>query len=216
MRNLKILGMALSAVLAMSVFAAAAQADVFHTSTTGATSKTTLSAVQVTKHVFKTTGGSISCKTASFGGVQEGQTSTTATLHPVYNECTAFGRAATVDVGSSCNYVFHLTGTSTEPTTDLTCAGTEDITVTVPSLPCNVTIKPQTGLTKSTLTNGMSGGKKDMTDTIAITNISYEEQTGCLGTELNKLHTGGTYEGSATVTGKEATGAGAAVDIWVE
>ena len=189
-RNLKVLGLAFVAVLAMSaVVANAASAANFVASKypatfTGSNTKGT--------EKFHTEAGDVECD-SHFEGTESGASST-ATAHPTYTNCEAFlGLSATVDT-TGCNYVFHLTST-TAATTDVECAEGKVITVTAGT--CKLTIGAQTGLTSTAL--AASGGK--ITVSPNVSSIKYTvTQDGFLcpfGGTGSK--TDGTYTGSVTI-----------------
>lgn len=193
-RNVKVLGLAVVAVLAMSAMvASAAQAASFVASSypatfTGSNTKGT--------EKFHTEAGNVECD-SHFEGT-ESEASSTATAHPKYTECEAFlGLSATVTT-TGCNYLFHLTST-TAATTDVTCSSGSILVV---AGTCKAEIKPQTGLTSTALK--AEGGK--ITVTPSVTGIAYTvTQDGFLcpfkGTG-NK--TDGEYTGSVTIANTAA------------
>jgi hypothetical protein len=112
---------------------------------------------------------------------------------------------------NGCTYRGNIeAGTGTKATVDILCTGTNEITVTAPSVgtkKCIVHIPAQTGLTSGTGTNIGSGSTREGTGDINITNIKYSQtsgtaETGNCATADNT--TGGTYTGTAVFTGSVA------------
>jgi len=203
-RNLKFLGIALVAALAMSsVFAAAASADVI---TSESASSTTITGKQGGTDTFKVDGGEVKCTTVTYtGSFSSGASS--ALLTPTYSGCTFAGLASTIDM-NGCQYRGNIqAGSSTGATVDIVCTGSNEITVTAPSVgtkKCILHIPAQTGLTSATGTNIGSGTTREGTGDININNIKYSQtagtaETGNCATADNT--TGGTYTGTAVFTG---------------
>ena len=140
-RNLKLLSMAVMVALAMSaVVASAASADALTSIPAG---KVTLTGTQehhfetvtgTTRNVdiFKTDGGTVECKKATYvGTVDLTNPQTTVNAKPNYAECTFAGFAATIDT-NECEYTFHINGgVSTTGSVDVHCPVGKEITVTV-------------------------------------------------------------------------------------
>jgi hypothetical protein len=138
LRNLKTLGLALVAVLAMSaVVASAASAANF----TAASYPVTYSGSQAATepHVFIADGYETTCKNAEFSG-SASAASSTATLTPTYSECTAFGLSATVDM-NGCSYTFHLASTS-KADADLNCPAGAEVEIVAGGGSCVAHIPP--------------------------------------------------------------------------
>jgi hypothetical protein len=193
-RNIKVLGLAVVAVLAMSaVVANAASAAQFVASSypatfTGSNTKGT--------EKFHTEAGNVECD-SHFQGT-ENEASSTASAHPEYTNCEAFGGLSATVTTTGCNYVFHLTST-TSASTDVAC-GTGAILVTAGT--CKAEIKSQTGLEKVGM--AASGGK--ITVTPSVTKIKYTvTQDGFLcpfnGTGNRE---DGEYTGSVTIANTAA------------
>lgn len=217
-RNLKILGLALVAVLATSAIAAAAGAQAvtpeFHLT---AGSGTGTAKGSSNDNVFTVEGGNVKCtEKASVPGAQfevTGQplTSTTAVVVPIYKNCKAFGVEATVAM-EGCTYLFHLVEGSSPPTAkvDVVCPTGKSITVSAPSLPCTITIGAQTGLEHVTFTNSGGTEPTDITANIAIGEspkkaITYTKTgAGCPGGA--GTGTNGKYTGTVTLRGFNSAG----------
>ena len=197
MRNLKILGLALVAMFAMSaVGASMASADEL-------TSELN-QAVQMhgEKHpnftdVFETTAGNTQCSSVTYhiGTVTVPPTTIRAT--PTYSGCTSSGIPAVIDT-NGCHFLFHVTGgSSTVGDVTVECPSGKDITVTVSlagTIKCTVHVPPQT-LTGDpvTYTNIGSGTTREITVDVNAHGIQY-------------THTAGTGIGACT-TGSGVTGA---------
>ena len=148
-RTIKALGLAVVAVLAMSAFFA---------NTASATTIGTFTCnsylcegtgEQVAKHVFTVQGQKVECNKAHFSG-SIADTSHTIKVIPKYEECTAFGLAATVSM-NSCYYDFTTGTTHNSPThyytgtVHIRCTTSGDsITVSAGDGSCVVHIHEQT------------------------------------------------------------------------
>jgi hypothetical protein len=213
-RKLKVIGITAVAVFALAaVSASAASAATFHAES----APVIFEGEQTTTNEFTVTTGVVKCTGAVFTGTQTAATSATATLHPAYSGCKAFGLSATVTT-TGCNYVFDVTGSATAPATTIECEAGKTIVVKPTGLACEVIVEAQSGLTGLTLANGGSGATRDITATANVGNIVYSEiGTGCKnGGTLH--HTEGTYKGAVTVKGfKDSSGTkGAQEGIWTE
>jgi len=203
-RNLKFLGLALVAALAMSsVLVSMASADVITSESGGVTTAKGTGSLGV----FKVHGGEVKCSVVSYSGSFSSGGST-ASVTPTYEKCSFAGLSATIDM-NTCSYKVNINGgSSTEGTVDVVCTKAGDeITVTAPSVgtkKCIVHVPAQTGLTSGTGTNIGSGTTREITLDINITNIKYSQtagtaETGNCATADNT--TLGTYTGTAIVTG---------------
>ena len=219
MRNAKLLGTALLAILALSAVAATmASADEFHSEK----ELTTLTAKQESGvggvNILKTTAGSAECKTATFHATVNKKTTTTITATPIYKECTCIGIVCTVNM-NECDYLLHITpaNVQTQGSADLVCPGVKE--VTLESAKCIIHIKPQTDLTTITYTNsGVPGGNtREITLDLNITNIAYSHtKVGeGIGSCTSGTGTTGSLTGKVEVTGEEDSGPNH-VGIWVE
>jgi len=202
--KLKFLGIALVAALAMSsVLAAAAPADVITSESAGVT---TITGKMEGTDIFKVHGGEVKCNSVSYTGTFSSGASSVL-LTPTYSGCTFAGLASAVDM-NGCQYRANVTGgASTAGSVDIVCTGSNEITVTAPSVgtkKCIVHIPAQTDLTAGAGTNIGAGATREGTGDINITNIKYSQtagtaETGNCATADNT--TGGTYTGTATFTG---------------
>lgn len=229
-RNLKMLGLALVAVFALSAVAAsAASADLFHTAKANATITST--ALSNQKFQYEEEGATVECTAVHGDGSLAGtitndavaQTATAVTFAPVYTGCTIPAiSGSSVDVNfHSCDYLFTITPSETKGETHVKCSTPGDaITLTVTlsgSSICTFHIGEQTPAGESDYTNGTSGGHKDVT--------VKPTQTGIHATKTNDngfgflcgaaSSTTGTYTGEVTVTADES-GTNNQIDTWVE
>lgn len=143
-RNLKVLGLALIAVFAMTAVAAStASAAEEEVTLTPAEYPALLTGTNDPSevhpnHTFTTSGGAkVECKSILFTGTiaAKGVGDTNVTITPDYSECTALGMGATVNM-TGCDYVFHHGETSgttfINGTVDLKCpTGTTGPDVTI-------------------------------------------------------------------------------------
>jgi len=193
-RKLKMIGLAAIAVLAVTaVSASAASAASF----TSSAETTTLEGSQKTTNVFTTGAGEVKCAVAKFNGTQKGTkseglgfTSQTASVHPTYENCTAFGFSATVAT-NACEYVLHANGE-----TDIVNCATP-IKITIPVAGCNITVGNQNGLKSVSYTNEAGG---DILVTANVAGISFTSSGGLCGSS----GTNGTYKGSVLTNGGAA------------
>lgn len=214
-RNLKRLVSCLAAVTAiggLSAGAAQAATPEFHcTATKTANCQLTSSGSKggSNDHVITVEGGQVKCtgNAGTDGALFPGtvaKTSTTLTLSATYVGCSVFGKSATIKM-EECKYVFHLIegGASPYPTlTDISCPGTNKITITPSGLSCTITIGAQVGFLGTTVIN--EGGTEP-------TNIKLETNLAGLaytltGTECPKKagsFTNGTYTGTSRENGYE-------------
>jgi hypothetical protein len=203
-RKLKTLGLAFVAVLAMSAIAASAsQASSFMTE--GEKYPVTISASQEGEHVFTvlTEAGKnseVKCKKATFSGSASAKSSE-VTVHPTYEECTAFTLPATVTT-TNCDYVIHSGAGSVD-----NFAGTVDVkcssgSIKVKTATCEVSVGGQTGLGNLGLVNNTAGGTVNINP--AVTGIAYTNVTDGIGCPLpdKASHTDGTYNGKTLASAK--------------
>ena len=213
-RNLRILGVALAATLAIGACAAAvAAADEFRSEGNQAVVMTG----KGTNNVFKTTIGSFECTTATYSGTVAATPTASVTLTPSYSGCTCFGGfACTADI-NGCQYKMNIAGATTG-TMEIVCPAGQEITLTaLGGLKCTVHIKPQT-LSTVTYKNVGAGTTREIELLLELKNIHYTHTEGtgvgkCVGSGTGKE---GTYEGTVLVTGESDTATPAHVGIFVQ
>jgi hypothetical protein len=190
-RNLKVLGLAVVAVLALTaVMASAASAASY---TASAYPATATGSNTKGSEVFTTEGGKVECDSHFQGSLSAA--SSTLTVTPKYTGCEAFGFLEATVSFESCDYLFHATSTSST-TVDVVCPAGQSVKITAGT--CKVEIKAQTGLKSVGTTNSGSSviAKPN------VTGIAYTvTQDGFLcpfGGTGNK--TGATYTGEVTLS----------------
>jgi archaellum component FlaF (FlaF/FlaG flagellin family) len=205
-RNIKILGLALVAVLAMSAVAVgSASAGEF----TGSSYPAEGEGGQTTPHKFTVQGQAVECSTASFSG-SLAAASEQIKITPVYEGCKAFGfLSATVDM-NGCYYTFTADGEKTGTHTrhgsvHIICPGaTKSITVTAST--CTVHIPEQTPTGNKVkfdnITNGL-GVVIGVLVTSEVTGIHSNPTSGFLCPLTEKAtDVSGVYTGSSEFLGK--------------
>lgn len=192
--NIKVLGLAVMAVLALTaVSASAALAAEFHSEA----ETTNLTGTQTGNHVFNAAGAKITCKKASFTGSQSGKNATEVTMGASYGECSFLFFSVNVNM-NGCSYKFHSTGVV--DVVGASCTG-----ITYEGAGCKVTVPAQNGLSSATFTNAGSGSTASINVSPSVTGIKYNASGLCpeTGTGL----TNGKYEsGPTNVIGKNTGG----------
>ena len=164
--------------------------------------------LQLTDHLIGAEPAMVKCTTVTLVGTEAVETvKTELRVHPEYKGCTAFGAAATVTT-TGCDYLFHIgaaTAGGWHATTDVVCS-TESV-IKVVSGNCEVTIKPQTGLTTSELTNAGTEAEMDLVLHTSIGGIRYivvKDGTGCPLGGTGEF-TKGDYSGTTTIRAHDAS-----------
>lgn len=228
MRNLRKLGLALMAVMALgAVVASAAQAT--NGEFTAGEYPAVVSAEQETGaeivNRFVVGGVGVECEVATFGGTLE-KPSSTLGIHPHYTNCeTSLGTEATIDVTNGCGYLFHA-GEGLNANDDV-FAGTVDIhcesegktvetatAIVVTAGFCNIDVKTQTGINGITYTN-ITGSPKDVTIDVNSTNVEVKGTNVFLCPSAVTSATTGTYESKVTVKGFEDIAEGKQIDALI-
>jgi len=204
MRNIKILGLAFIAMLAMSAFAAAtASADEFNAESYTAS----LTGAKDGEDVFTTTAGLVKCTTPTYTATITEKT-TKITAAPSYTGCTGFGFPAEV-ITTGCNYVFTVNAVGTEGDVDLECSGSNEITVVAKSgatVKCTVHVKSQTDIEGTiTYTNIGAGATREVTLAANLKGIDYTHTAGSgIGACTSGSATTGTLVATGVVTGAKS------------
>jgi hypothetical protein len=213
-RALKALALVLAITAMSAVASSAAQAApgkytcVGHTTCIITSDQETTNEFTVETGIVKCTGLAIAKKTIN-------NEAASVAVHPEYSGCKAFGVAATVNT-TGCNYVFPIEVGGATPT-EVSCSGTNKITVTPTGIACVVTVGNQSGINGISLAN-VAGSPSDIKQTISATNITYTETgAGChLG---GGTHANGKYTGTNKITGFEdigLEGEGAQISIAID
>jgi hypothetical protein len=229
-RNLKVLGLALVAMFAMSALvASAAQAQTSFT-LTGDAGTTQLDS-HGANHLFTLSGGrSFTCKTITSTNDAVTLPTSTVTAKPVFSECTSKIAGTPVPVTvtmNECDFLFHLTGTDPDGNSDhyvgdvgIVCPVGKSIDIhvypegTLPSehatkpVLCTYTVGSQTvntgvaGAAAITydIVTGAVASEDDINITANAINIAVTKVTGTIANCGGASQTG-TYVGTSTVTG---------------
>ncbi len=197
-RNLKVLGLALVAMLTMGIAASSAMAE-FHVETV----PSELTGAQEGTNTFITDSGTIHCTTATFTGSTSSATSAEQEVAPHYTNCESTGfikASVTVDM-NGCKY--NLTTISSSSMVHITgCeAGKPGIVVTAPF--CTITVTPQT-IGPVDYENVGSGTTREVVVNSTTANISYHE-SGFACAHSGSTTTGGQYTGKVRVTAENPT-----------
>jgi hypothetical protein len=214
-RNSKALGILMGAAFAMATVApsVASAEDMF----TSAIQPTVITA-DGNDNIFKVTNPEfkIHCQTTRFGGTITEKAVKSITILPTYfgTKKAPNGQACEASIGTmtfesnGCSYV--LSGETTgkddagsDATVSLVCPPGKEMQLTAPAN-CVIGIPSQTPTAGGvTYTNGINGGKGDITIHLTITGITYTTNLGgCfLPSEGNNID----YTGTITVTGYEDT-----------
>jgi hypothetical protein len=191
-RNLKALGLAIVAALALTalvVSSASATNPQFHSED----AHTNITGEQEVRNTFSVNAGTIHCSTATFEGTSSLATTTQLTIAPTYKSCnlttvTLETLEAVVDM-NGCHYLFTSNGE-----VHLNCPSAP-IRVTAPL--CTVTVHPQTVKSVDYVNVG-EGKTRSVTVTSTATSLAYTQSSFCPtgGGSFNN----GTYAGSVTTT----------------
>ena len=209
-RNLKFLGLALVAAIAMtSVTASVASADVI----TAEATSTTLTGAQEGTDVLRVHAGEAKCNTVKYSGSLTAVSSPSFTLTPTFTGCIFVGLSSTINM-NGCSFKFNINPAAgnTTVTIDLVCAAGHEMTVTAPSSgtpKCIVHIPAQTGLGPASFVNVGSMTTREITGSLSITNLKYSQTSGTAMTgncATADSTTDGTYTGKALVTGENSAG----------
>jgi hypothetical protein len=212
MRNLRILGLAIFAVLAMGAVAASAA-----TAASKLTAPETSGSVILTAEADPTGGGSqefsptvgggtVTCKTVNIGLNTQTVNTESITVKPVYGSCKLNNAiAATVNFTTNeCEYVFSngvTSGSTTTSTVNLNCkAGSAGVVINVTGTNCSITV-PTQDVGTALIDNVGTGATRDLTLTATSANISISStETGSECPQPGS-HTGGKYIGNVTIKG---------------
>jgi hypothetical protein len=203
-RNLKALGLALVALVALSAVvagSASAAGERFHSEV----EPTIITGTSTNTHVFAASGATVECTGATFSGTSTLKTETTQTVHPTYSGCTFFGEPASVDT-TGCNYVFESETVAGKMPAEIECTAGYAIKVTSPG--CTLTFGPQKNTGGLVVTNEGAGTTRD-TKTISETGATFSK-SGPLCFAISG--TTGTYKGTTTVKGFKDNGVTGPID----
>ena len=215
-RNFKMLGGALVAVLAISaVVGSAASADEF----TSEISPVTMTGQQAgAGDVITTTAGTVKCKQVGYSAGLVVTPTTAVTATPSYPlttsggewNCTGFGFPAEVST-NGCVYRFTIFVSTFVGNFEILCPEGKEITVTAKSVgvvKCTLHIPAQTISSALTYRNVGAGNTREITITSNIsTQLSYKHTAGTgIGACTSGSSITGSYTGEAIVTGQTVGG----------
>jgi hypothetical protein len=206
-RYLKVLGLALIAVFAMSAAAASSASAVVDRFTCIEQEKCDVTAEGT--HTFGTKGSTltVTCTTEKYTGTLTNGVAGATSLQftPTYDNCTALGGATTINV-NGCTYdltghtTTHnktTTGTETDAPVHITCPGANKIEIKAPM--CTISIGAQNGLHGAVYDKQGSGPTQDIKMTTTVDDISYTTfGFGCGLAGLPASGKDGTLTGSVT------------------
>lgn len=214
-RNLKVLGLALVAMFAMSVVVASAASAAVFKNPEGKSAK--IEASQIGTHVFSVEGSNVECENATFTSEGEVASGTTVVrVTPVYTGCKAFGFLNATITTTGCHYDIHMTTETSSVTFDghiaVVCTGANKITIVAGT--CEATVGSQEGLTEVMSKNRPAETPDDIVLEANVTGIKTNKvKDGFLCPLSGTGETTGTYVGDTKVIGKNG---GTQVDITVD
>ena len=226
-RKLKVLGLALGAVFALSATMAsgASAVDIFTVENGGV--NTAVLTGESANNLFKITGAGfeIKCGVSRFAGTVTNGAST-ATIFPTYYQTTP-GTKCPTTLGNAlvkmngCDY--DLTGSTTgsdggsaDATVSITCTSPNVIEIQGP-LGCTVSIPQQTPTSGGvTYANEGAGATRAVTVTATSTGITYTATNACTLVGINTHGNDADYTGTVTVKGFVDNGQGSAPDEFLE
>jgi hypothetical protein len=195
MRRVRIIGLALVAVFALSAVAAAS-ASAF-TTFEATEYPATIKAEQKEENVFQIgteATGKVTCKKATFEGTAAGPTEV-ITVHPVYSECTVFTVVGGTVTTEGCNYEVFASGK-----VNVKC--TLGKTIIVKAGTCEVKVGSQVGLEHLTYVN-LAGPPTTVEIKDEVSKIAYtsNKDVTCPAEKLEA-----TYKGSELAKGFNGSG----------
>jgi hypothetical protein len=173
-------------------------------------------------HKFTAGEATIECKENTYHAVLSAESST-LTVAPTYQKCTALGVAATVEM-EGCTYVLHasekLSTDNYRAYSDISCPAGKSMKFSVPLVGCKLEVKSQNALEKIEVTDDTAASpKKDVTAEPTLKNIAYtvtQDGAFCplegLGEKTNAEHS---VAEALTVTGQSTTEPAEKIDIEV-
>lgn len=162
---------ALVAMLATCATAQAVQAAEFHKPAEPITITMRPDGTGKTAHqVFDFAGASLTCGGAVGSATVEGAGTTfseiQSSLLVEVATCSFAGQKANVKLSENCGWVFHSNGIA-----DIKCGAGEELTISVPTPSCHITVPGQSG--KSAVTFQNIGAPTEMTMSVAVTGTEY-------------------------------------------
>lgn len=205
MRNLKILGLALVAMLAVTATAASVASAA---KLTAESYPATVTGASEAGNEIVVTAGAVSCPKSTYHGVIS-EPASTLSVTPVFAGCTALGFPGVTDM-NGCTLLLHSVGLALGASLDLVCPAGQEMTVTAISAgttKCTVHVKPQTGLESITVTPIGSGATRELTLDINLAKIQYTHTAGTgIGACTSGSGSTGTLTAKTLITGENAGG----------
>jgi hypothetical protein len=202
-RNLKVVGLALGALFAMSaVGASAAQAT---SSLDIGSNPAILTAQQKTQLKFTLTASGlvVKCTTANLEGTTAASNVTQVTVTPQYSGCTLGGTATTIDI-NGCKFL--ITGTNSARTAEVDIQGCnpgKHLTITQGT--CEITVPEGGPYSHTVFTNVANQTPTEADVNVTFAGIHYVGEGGC-GTNVNGAHEDGDLTGETTLKAFQDSG----------
>jgi hypothetical protein len=189
MQRIRTLGLALVAVLALSVVAvSSASASSFLIHPTGK-----ILGAATNAQVFSANGNAVSCATATVAGTATALKTLTQLVHVLYTECTAGGGLFPATVTPSALYILSA---------DLKAALENTVTINIPAANCSIAIGPAGNQALDSVHYGNEGA--NLKANALVKNITFT--TAGEGTLCGANGTNATYNGQFTVMSSVAGG----------
>jgi hypothetical protein len=219
--NVKALGIALAALLALGVATAPSALAVVEFHTDSETGVATFEPEE--ESLIGLNYGSILCTSQKFHGYFDDEVSTTAITLKVLNyQCGGpFGTKAVVKM-NGCEYVFRAGNTDAsknyEGLWEIECPAGKKIEFAMEAggqLKCTITIPGQTNLSKITYVNSGQGKQRVFQLEMNVSNMAYTQHAGSgLGACKSESANNGTYTSSFKMTGEKPSNF-EQVGVWV-
>ena len=214
MKHLKTLGLVAMAIAALTAFVgvSAASAAQYKASSSPAN----LTGNQTNTHKFNVDGSNVSCTGATFTrnglGTAENEVSLVVAS---YNNCTAFGFAATVNMGT-CTYNFDTPNAGLTANVDIACTSNANVTgnatnngdarvlTNVFGSECEVHVESQANKTGLSFKNVTEGTDKNVTVNSAVNALTAEKtkDNGLCPLSGTGVTNNATYNGETAVSGQ--------------
>lgn len=195
-RGLRVTGAVLAAIFALSIGASSAFAHEYHV---GGVEHS--NGEQATKNVLTVNSRALECQKVTLTATTEIEgpfSGTTWEIHPTYQECTAFGLAATVTT-TNCNYRWNepMGAGPYTATMNILCGSGA---ITISTAGCTVTIGSQGPLSGTTMTNQGAGEERQILLSLNLTTIAANVSGSVLICGTNGARTA-TYTGTILAKG---------------
>jgi hypothetical protein len=199
MHKLKVLGLALVVIGALSAIAASSAFAGYHIASVSGGS---IVGNQTTKNEFVTDVGTVKCSIATFSGHQSTETAATLTVHPEYSGCSLSGLSVSINT-TSCSYRFEtpVTTPSLHASVKVLCGAGTSISITESlGKGCVVSVGEQGPLSHVTFTS--TGDTQEWF--FAAAGIKYTDNGKCPSTTEGHTNSTGEYKGAVLASGSSA------------